>query len=94
MTMMAMMGPIAQLRFPQIWPCRSIKQSTSLRKSHDESTPLFGVSVCLAGQLPALWKGRPCFGSCPLLPGLAWDLALGRDSEALRMRLLTPHPGC
>lgn len=92
--MMVMMGLIAQLRFPRIWPCWSIKQSTSLRKSHDESKPLFGVSVCLAWQLPALWKGRPCFGSCPLLPGLAWDLALERDSEALRMLLLTPHPGC
>lgn len=92
--MMAMMGSIAQLQFPQIWPCWSIKQSTSLRRIHDESKPLFGVSVCLAWQLPGLWKGRPCFGSCPLLPGLAWDLALERDSEALRMLLLTPHPGC
>lgn len=77
-----MLGQVFQLQVPQIWPCWSIRQISFLGKES-----LRGSEASLWSVSPA-WPGSPCplegkallWLGWQLLPGLAWDLALARET--------------
>lgn len=74
-----MMGQISPLQFPQIWPCWSPQHVSFLGKESPMS------SEASLWRVPSAWPGSPCplegkASLWQLLPGLAGDLALARQT--------------